>query len=249
MRPKQECYPHEHVLDVERGRICWQESFMSRVFIPSDGPSAWQHLLAKPERHWVTGYSARTVAHSWEAQSSWPPEVVKILEQELGPTELLLAIPEHKTPLPGGSRESQSDVFALGRHRNGLVACTIEGKVSEPFGPTVDEQMKDGSIGKRERLEFLCQSLGLRDCPGDLHYQLLHRTVSSLVEADRFAAKHAAMIVHSFSPEKRWFDAFERFSSLLGGTAVVGAPVVVDTPGGHRLILGWACGDPRHLAA
>lgn len=224
-------------------------SGMSRIFVPSSGPSTWQQFLAKPDRQWVTGYSARTVAHSWEAQASWPSEVAAIIEQGVGPTELLLALPEHKTPLPGGQRESQSDVFALGRHRDGLIACTIEAKVNEAFGPTVADQMKDASSGKLTRFDFLCRSLGIADCPDDIHYQLMHRTVSALIEADRFATKHAAMIVHSFSPERRWFEAFERFVSVLGGTAVVGAPINFETPSGHRLILGWACGDQKHLAA
>ncbi|MBG1233578.1 DUF6946 family protein [Aestuariivirga litoralis] len=222
---------------------------MSRILIPSGGPSAWQQFLAKPDLQWVTGYSARTIAHAWEAQKGWPPEVSKILESALGPTELLLAIPEHKTPLPGGQRESQSDVFVIGRHQQGIIACTIEGKVNEPFGPTIAEQMKDASPGKVARLDYLCKALGLDECPQDVHYQLLHRTVSALVEADRFATKYAAMIVHSFSPEKRWFEAFERFVALLGGTAVSGVPTLLTTPAGLQLVLGWACGDPRHLQA
>ena len=222
---------------------------MSRIYIPSGGASAWQQFLAKPDRQWVTGFSARTIAHAWEAQSSWPPEIAAILDSALGQTELLLAIPEHKTPLPGGQRESQSDVFALGRHGGGLVVCTVEGKVDEAFGPTVGEQMKDASPGKRTRLEFLCQSLELETCPDDVHYQLLHRTVSALIEADRFATKHAAMIVHSFSPERRWFEAFERFAALFGLTAMTGEPLLLNTPAGHKLVLGWACGDPRFLAA
>lgn len=220
---------------------------MTRILVPSHGPSDWQQLLAQPERQWVTGYSARTIAHSWEAQPDWPPEIASIICKVLGPTSLLLAIPEHKTPLPGGQRESQSDVFALGRHNGGLVACTIEGKVNEAFGPTVAEQLKDASSGKRERLNFLCEALGLDGCPGHIHYQLLHRTVSALIEADRFAARDAAMIVHSFSPERRWLDAFNQFGNLFGLDFTAGEPATITLPSRKRLILGWACGDPRHL--
>jgi hypothetical protein len=238
-----------HPMRMANAKILGHCSGMSRIFVPSDGPSTWQRFLAEPERQWVTGYSARTVAHSWEAQATWPSEIAMIIEQGVGQTDLLLAIPEHKTPLPGGQRESQSDVFALGRHRDGLIACTIEAKVNEAFGPTVADQMNNASPGKLTRFEFLCGSLGISNCPDDIHYQLLHRTVSALIEADRFATKYAAMIVHSFSPERRWFGAFERFVSLLGGTAVVGAPINIETPGGYRLMLGWACGDPIHLIA
>ncbi|USU03883.1 hypothetical protein NF699_12495 [Sphingomonadaceae bacterium OTU29LAMAA1] len=216
---------------------------MSRVYVPSSGPDSWRQFLAKPDLHWVTGYSARTVAHAWEAADGFPPEVGQILAEAFGSTELLLAVPEHKTALPGGRRESQSDVFALGRHAAGVVACTIEGKVEEPFGPTVGEWMRDASPGKQERLAYVCDLLGIAHCPPDVHYQLLHRTASALIEAERFCATDAAMLVHSFSPQRRWFEAYERFTELLMPGCPAAEPVVTTTPAGRRLVLGWASGD------
>lgn len=139
------------------------------------------------------------------------------MESATGPIEPLVVIPEHKTPLPGGRRESQSDVFLLARHEGGTLACTIEGKVDEPFGPTVAERMIGASPGQQERMAFLLTQLGIADCPGEIHYQLLHRTVSALIEAGRFDSADAAMIVHSFSPDRRWYDDFAAFVSLLGG--------------------------------
>ena len=218
---------------------------MSKILVPSAGADSWRQFLAQPELHWVTGYSARTMAHSWESSAGFPVEVAAILTPILGQVELLLAIPEHKTPLPGGRRESQSDVFALGRHAGGLIACTIEGKVEEPFGPTVAQQMANASRGKIERLSYLCDMLGIESCPPDVHYQLLHRTASALIEAERFNATHAAMIVHSFSPERRWFEAYQQFCQVLGCQAEIGVPAVLAAPSGKRLVLGWACGDQR----
>lgn len=200
--------------------------------------------MADPDLHWATGFSARTLAHAWEATGDWPAEVGEILTNAFGRTELLLAIPEHKTSLPGGRRASQSDVFALGRHADGLVACTIEGKVDEPFGPLVGEWLHAPSPGKVERLDHLCRLLGIAACPPDVHYQLLHRAGSALIEAERFHARDAAMIVHSFSPDRCWFDAWARFVDLLGGRATVGAPVEAWVPRG-RLVLGWARGEQR----
>lgn len=218
---------------------------MSKVLVPSGGPDGWKHFLAQPDLHWAKGYSARTLAHCWEESGGLPPEVRSILEPVTGALEPLLIIPERKTPLPGGTRESQSDAFLLARAPDGLLACTIEGKVDEPFGPTVGQQMANASAGKIQRLSFLCARLGLTDCPADVHYQLLHRTVSALIEADKFHAKHAAMVVHSFSPERRWFEAFEAFVTLLGGgKPVVGDATVIDVPG-RTLILGWARGEQR----
>ncbi len=217
---------------------------MTRILIPSSGPDDWKQFLAQPELHWATGYSARTLAYCWEAAEGIPAEVQRLLDAAFGKVEPLVIIPERKTPLPGGRRESQSDVFVLGRHATGTVACTIEGKVDEPFGPTVTQQMAETSSGKTERLAYLCQRLGLTDCPGEVHYQLLHRSVSALVEADRFAANQAAMIVHSFSPARKWFEAYAQFVELLGGTAEADGATMLNVPGG-RLLLGWACGNQR----
>ena len=215
---------------------------MSKILLPSPGPWAWQQFLAKPDLQWVTGYSAKTLAYAWEASGGMPPEIDAALAQAFGPAETLLVIPERKTPLPGGRRESQSDVFVLVRHAGGLAACTIEGKVDEPFGPTVSDWMVDASAGKIERLNYICGLLGLRDCPPDIHYQLLHRTAAALIEADRFCANDAAMIVHSYSPERRWFAAFERFAGLFG-RALLEDAVVFEVPSGRRLLLAWVNGE------
>ena len=229
----------------QSGRVEAESEQAMVILMPTTAPDDWRQFLAQPELHWETGYSARTMAYAWEASGGVPPEVRGLLAQALGPITPLVVIPERKTPLPGGRRESQSDAFLLARASTGLIACTIEGKVSEPFGPTVAQQMVGASAGKKERLDYLCQRLGLKACPDHVHYQLLHRSVAALIEADLFAAQHAAMIVHSFSPERRWFDAFARFVELLGGpTAEVGKAVVVPVEG-RELVLGWACGEPR----
>jgi len=217
---------------------------MGRILIPSNGPDDWRQFLAKPDLHWATGYSARTLAHSWEAANEMPPEVSDLMVKAFGPAELLFAVPEHKTALPGGTRESQSDVFALVRHTAGLAAYTIEGKVDEPFGPTVGEWSASASPGKVERLDHVCGLLGLATCPSDVRYQLMHRTASALIEAERFDAKLAGMVVHSFSPEGRWFDDFKRFAALLGVGIEPGQVATVVVPSGKSLMIGWAAGDP-----
>lgn len=215
------------------------------IFIPSSGPDSWRQFLAKPDLHWATGYSARTLAHAWESANGVPPEVAALLEPHVGAIEALVILPEHKTSLPGGTRESQSDVFFLARHAAGTLACAVEGKVDEPFGPTVAQQMADATPGRTERFDYLCGRLGLEGCPGHIHYQLLHRTVSALIEAERFDASHAAMIVHSFSPVAKWFDAYAAFVEMLGQTATPDAACLVEVPDGRPLLLGWAKGEQR----
>jgi hypothetical protein len=217
---------------------------MRRVYVPSAGPDSWKQFLAQPELHWATGYSARTLAHCWEAAAGLPPEIERLLVPSLGETELLLALPEHKVPLPGGQRESQSDIFLLLGTTAGLVACTIEGKVDESFDQTIAEWSLKASAGKQLRLSFLCATLGIAEPPpGSIRYQLLHRTASALIEAERFHAPAAAMIVHSFSPTRRWFEDFADFVRLLGGDAAPDRLIEVPTPAGKPLYLGWASGD------
>jgi len=163
---------------------------------------------------------------------------------------LLFAVPEHKTKLPGGTTESQSVILALVRHGRGLATYTIEGKVEETFGETVADWSRKPSAGKVERLAYLCMMLGLPTCPPAVRYQLLHRTVFALIEADRFDAPLAGMIVHSFSPGLSWFEDFAAFVRLLGGGEIEPGQVrVINTPSGRPLALGWACGDQSFLQA
>lgn len=222
---------------------------MGKIVMPSRGPLDWKQFLAQPELHWKTGYSARTLAHSWEAAAGTiPPEVAAIMSDAFGPPELLFAVPEHKTAIPGSTRESQSDVLAIVRHPGGLATYTIEGKVDEPFGPTVGEWSVEASPGKITRLAHLCTLLGLPECPADIRYQLLHRTASALIEAERFDAKLAGMIVHSFSLNSRWYDEFGRFAALLGCQIGPGQSATITVPSGKSLAIGWAAGDQAFRA-
>lgn len=227
---------------------------MSKIYLPSAGPSDWQQLLAEPDKQWKTGYSARSMAHCWEAADGLPREIEQLFTMsadfEHQQPELLLAIPEHKVPLPGGRRESQNDVFALVRCADQTVAMAVEGKVNEPFGPTLAEWLENPSEGKRTRLAYLQDLLGLPgDLPDGLRYQLLHRTASAVIEAHRFKTDCAAMIVHSFSQERIWFDAYEQFNEVLGLSKNSGELGLTRLPDGLPLYLGWATGDPRFLEA
>ena len=66
------------------------------------------------------------------------------------------------TALPGGSKASQSDAFALIGVGGDLMIAAVEGKVSEPFGDkTIEEWFAKPSRGKRTPLRFLCDLLGL----------------------------------------------------------------------------------------
>jgi hypothetical protein len=179
---------------------------MTRIYIPSAGPDSWQQFLAEPEKQWKTGYSAKSLAYSWEEADGFPKEIGDALTdsdiEALNGMTPLLVVPEHKVPLPGGRTESQNDVFVLGSTPSGLVSICIEGKVNESFGEPVSKWGPDSSPGKQKRFQYLTETLGLEDADlSNIYYQLLHRTASAIIEAKRFHASTAVMLVHSFSEE------------------------------------------------
>ena len=135
----------------------------------------------------------------------------------------------------------------LAKAQGELVSITIEGKVNECFDKTIGESLQQDSRGKQKRLSFLCEELGLAGIPTTIRYQLLHRTASAIIEAKRFNAKSAVMIVHSFNQEHLWFEDYAAFASLFGATAKQGELVSLQNTGGIAIYSGWVTGDPRFL--
>jgi hypothetical protein len=226
------------------------EVAMGLILVPAHGPEDWKQFLAEPEKYWKRGYSARALAYCWHQTQGFPSEVRIALntEQSLRNLEMLLAIPEHKVPLPGGARASQNDIWVLARTEDGLVSITVEGKVSESFGPTLGEWLKEASGNKQKRLAYILEHLGLQDTPpADIRYQLLHRTASAVIEAKTYFAKRAVMLVHSFSRNDEWFDDYERFLSLFDVTATHGEMVSLGRVQGIDLYSAWVRGDARFL--
>ncbi len=221
-----------------------------KIFIPTQSFQDWQRLLAKPNLHWKDGHSAMTLARSWEAAAAtgFPPEIKAAFETSGSPllTELdpLLALPEFQVPLPGGLRSAQTDVLALARGKEGVVAIVVEGKVDETFGPTLREKKIEPSDGFNERHVSLLQYLELPpSIPQTIRYQFLHRTASALIVARQFDAKAAVMLVHSFSPTNKGFSDFEAFAGLFNAAPQIGKIIEAGTFEGMPLFLGWCAGD------
>lgn len=264
---------------------------MADILIPARRADDWQRLLAKPEKHWVTGRSAKSFAHCWQAARDFPPSVRRVFKQSPHPLlhqiEMLLGIPERPVPLPGQGKASFSDLFVLAKSGGDLVSIAVEGKVGERFDvlisdwllrdtvpdeaiserPALSPSLDPGasasaaararpkrsgpSAGKLKRLNYLCQMLEL-DEPAmhDLWYQLLHRTVSALIEAERFNAPHGLMLVHSFSQTHERFEDYRAFAERMGvGGAVEPNQIVqVGQRAGVDLYLGWVQGEAEWLA-
>ena len=194
-----------------------------------------------------------TTAACWEAAGNeLPAEITKTLEasgrNDLIDLKLLAAIPEWEVDLQGGNRPSHTDVLALARNEEGLVVLGVEAKVDEPFGPTLGEKRAGESAGQGERIDCLHAALCL-DAPlkDTIRYQLLHRTVSVLQTAEDFHARSAIMLVHSFSPTRRWRGDFLSFCEAMAATSLAADMYVISRFESPRLYLGWCTGDERFL--
>jgi hypothetical protein len=225
---------------------------MPPIYIPTTRAEDWRALLADPQKQWRAGYSAKELAECWLRAEGFPPEFQHLFAAADNPAmhelEMLLAIPEYQVQLPDGKRPSQNDLFVLARARdNQLAAIMVEGKVSEPFGPTLEDWQKDKSAGKERRLRLLCDILGLTEpLPQAIRYQLLHRTASAILTAKKFNAGYAVMVVHSFNPQHKWLEDYQDFLGLFGVTGGVGKLTRLTEKNGIQVYSGWAAGKIIH---
>ena len=225
---------------------------MPRILLLTSGPSDWRAMLADPDKHWRSGFSARTLAHCWEAAAGFPPEVSQVLERTTEPllSDLrpLLAVPEFRVPLPGGGHPSQNDIFVLARSSAGPVSIMVEGKVNESFGPTLEEWRKDASAGKDERLELLLRTLCIPAFPdGKIRYQFLHRAVSAVITGEQYHAVAAIALMHSFSQRNTGWSDYEAFAWLFGVHAERDVVQRLSSKSSIPLFMTWVSGDYSFL--
>ena len=189
---------------------------LRRLHVPVLKPEDIKPHLADA-KHWKPGYSAAELAYSWaSAATDLPSSVRAVLAQapEYRGVKLVDAFFEREVDLRSKGKNSQTDLMVVADLGQELAIIAVEGKVEESFNKLVRE-WKD-SVGKEERLLGLCRTLNLTlEVAHDLRYQLLHRAVSALYEAERYHARHAVMLVHSFSQTHRWFEDFQTFASTL----------------------------------
>jgi hypothetical protein len=193
-----------------------------------------------------------SLACCWQEAAGFPESILNAFKRSedrlFSDVEFLMAFPEYKVSLPGGRAASQNDIFVLSKGNSQLISIMVEGKVSEPFGPAVSEWFRNPSPGKKERLGFLCNKLCLEQAQvSTIRYQLLHRTVSAIIEAQRFHAPNAMMLVHSFSQINEWFEDFLAFASLFKIDAELDRIYPAGDIGGVNVYLGWVKGEEKYL--
>ena len=193
-------------------------SKLPRIAVPLLRPEDVIPHLGKPT-HWKQGRSAKAVEESWFHANDLPGSVRAVLEQaeEYRGAELIDAWLERCVDLGDGGRPTQTDLMAVLGIGDRLAVLAVEAKVDESFGPTVAEWLVGASEAKHRRLTYLAGLFGLdpSEC-GPLRYQLLHRTASAVLEAKRYRATQAAMLVQSFCPNRSWFEDYVAFFAAAG---------------------------------
>lgn len=219
-----------------------------RLMVPTLGPSDWRRLLADPSRHWRAERSAYELAVAWEAarlsDRGLPLDVARLLDSTStfrGAT-LLLGIPEHQVELDGGGHASRTDLWALLSCPAGAISMSVEAKAGEPFDDVVSKWLskaRDRS-GKPRRLDQLCEVLAVdKEQVLSCRYQLLHRAAVALIEARRFHARHAVLLVQSFAKDEAAYADFQTFSGVLGVQVAEGTLVRAGSRHEVEFWLGW----------
>ena len=199
-------------------------------------PEDWKSLAG--DDNWVPEHSAYELAHSWQVVGGIPPGIAAALDSAdaspLTGLRLDMALVEKPVFLDTRVAPSMTDLIGYARNvRDEPVILAVEGKAQEPFGLPVRSWLRGDVLEpaqtakprptRTRRFEFLCDRLGLGPDPEcALRYQLFHRTVSAVTEAEMQAAAAAVVIVHAFGPHAaaNWTD-YEHFLNALGLESVV----------------------------
>ncbi|MCA1054330.1 hypothetical protein LCM10_04965 [Rossellomorea aquimaris] len=218
---------------------------MGNYFVPSKGVDSWRELVADPTKQWKPHYSAYELAKCWEEAENIPANVKSVLENShnsiFNELEILYGFPEYKVKIPGGGGSSQNDLYLLAKSGAELLTIMVEGKASEPFGKEVRAWIgQNPSEGKKERLKSLLELLNLNEEDAlDKRYQLFHRTASAMLEAKKVNAKHALVLIHSFSADAKWFQDYQSFVEMFGITPEKETVVGPVMQSGVNLYFGW----------
>jgi hypothetical protein len=205
--------------------------------------------LARGVRHWKGGYSAHSLATLWFSANDFPAKARELLDSSaiFRGAKLVDGFFERQTELGDGERPSQTDLLAVARIGAELTVIGVEGKAEEPFGETVGEWLeKNTNRSAREtRLKLLCEILGISQADRTLRYQLFHRSAACVIEAERYGANSALLLVHSFSEKQSSLRDYKLFVGAVGPDAdllpsAIAGPIKCNVSGRDiALYFGW----------
>lgn len=220
----------------------------------------WEGLAG--DGKWRETRSAYELAHAWHGSGAGgiPRGITEAFDAsgiaELSGLKLEVGFVEKPTFLDTPKGPSMTDIMGYARNRSGdpVILC-IEGKATEPFGEPVNlwvrNRGEEALESRMRRLAYLADRLGVEvDSESTLYYQLLHRTVSAILEAVLHGAGSAVLLVHSFSeanPEN--WRAYSEFLAKLGAPnpekRKISGPIAVGSGTGPRLFALWYDDQPR----
>lgn len=225
---------------------------MSNIFVKTKGVDSWREFLVDKEKQWQIGYSAKSLANAWESNEGFPREIQDVFDASsdefIRKIKFLYGFPEYKVKIPGGGKASQNDLYVLATSQNKPLCIMVEGKVNEDFGPLVSKWVETANCGwENQRLLYLIELLKLQGKEiGDVRYQLLHRTASALIEADRVGTDECMVIIHSFSQERAHFDDYKKFVKMFGVTPEVNKVCSAVKINSKQIYFLWVVGDEKY---
>ena len=201
----------------------------------------WRHRVSESTTVHTSSAPAQ-MADRWQAAAGFPAEIARLFStaRATRSAALLVAIPHHQVPLAGGAHAAHLDLWALVRTGRGLLSVAIDAVGAEAFDAEADD--RTATTESRRLWKGLCRLLEIHESADTpVSSQLVHRTTTALVEAKRFFARGAAVVVHSFGESRRGFSDFQQFVRLMGGALVEpGQLVEVQPREGVELYFGWA---------
>lgn len=194
-------------------------------------PEDWRGLARAGEGS--PNHAVFELAFAWQAAGGIPAGIAAALDSsgmpELSGLELEMAVVEKPGSLDSEITRSATDLMGYARNATGdPVILAVEGKAREPAGLSVRAWLRGDAReprpgvtprqGRKRRFAFLCDRLGLAlDLECGLQYQLLHRTVSAVMEAELHGAVAAVLLIHAFgaTSPSHWTD-FRLFLKEMG---------------------------------
>lgn len=195
--------------------------------------------------------AAQFLIRSWLAFGEEFPELIRLTlatSPALAGGSFVEGFFERGTDLGDGRRLSKADLIALLRISKNLAVMSVMAMVDEPFGNLVAHELASASSAKCARIERLRAMLDISVTEvGMIPYELLHRTAAAVIEARRFCADTAVMMVHSFDRDDCGIEAFQRFARAIGikeaQATYTSGPVIID---GVKLYVGWTADQPSN---
>ena len=195
----------------------------------------WRTIIGP--KNWQPEASAYELAHCWAESGRLPIAISNAIERSghamLRGVTLHLCLVEKPVFLDTRTAPSMTDLMGYGSNGKGdEIIVAVEGKAKEPFALPVRAWVKGDALNppatatsrptRLRRLEFLSKHLAHTISPeSPLRYQLLHRTVSAVLEAQLHGAAAALVLVHSFGADAgETFVDFRNFVREMGGDTV-----------------------------